>query len=71
MIDGKALLAEVRANLAKLDGCAGPHDFKPIEPREHRLFGKLRCEKCGGQIQRSDYIWYERGLKHGSQNAQV
>lgn len=65
--ESKAILKQVRANLAKLDGCPGPHDlvpherFKPGSPivRNHR------CTLCGGVMDMAYIHWYQQGLKHG------
>jgi len=58
---------EVKANIAKLDSCAGPHDFSQDDPSDLR--SKCTCSKCGGKISRSDCRWYELGLKHARENS--
>lgn len=65
-IDSKAIMAQVKANIARLDGCAGPHDFheRPEVPR--KLFAKRVCSKCGGEISSSDFYWYQKGLAHAA-----
>jgi hypothetical protein len=57
------ILEEVRANLARLNGCAGPHDFQPIDEGQ-RLSRKARCSKCAGEVRTSDWHWYERAMEH-------
>jgi hypothetical protein len=60
------ILKDVRANLAQLNGCAGPHDFVPLEP-EKPLFGrKWRCTLCGGVADSHAYHWYTLGVAHGT-----
>ncbi len=63
-IDTKAILAQVQANRAALEGCAGPHDFsESLQPG--RLGGKWRCTRCGGEVDFHARHWYQAGLKHG------
>lgn len=60
--DIKGILAEVRANHARLEGCA-LHDFQPIEPGK---FGtKYSCPHCGGVVDGINASWYKSGLAHG------
>lgn len=61
---GKEILAQVRANMAKLDGCSGPHDFQPIT--EQKFFCRYRCTKCQGEVDSHAKIWYAKGLKHAA-----
>ena len=75
MIDFKAIQAEVKANMAKLDGCAR-HEFdipidrrtkKPIAPPpgpSKLFFCEWECIHCGGQVGGREKGWYERGIKH-------
>jgi hypothetical protein len=59
------ILADVRSNRAKLDGCVGPHDFS-IEATPGRTFGRrLRCSKCRGDLDAVHVHYYNAGLKHG------
>ena len=58
----KSIWEQVKANAATLDACAGPHDFQRLE---ERLLSKYRCTRCGGTVDGTDKLWYERGLKHG------
>ncbi len=62
--DCDALLAEVRANQAKLAACSGPHSFRPIG-EELKLFAKQRCACGGGGVASDQALWYKRGLAHG------
>lgn len=60
--DIHGILAEVRANLEKLDACP-LHDFHRLEA--DNVLSKLQCSKCGGQVNISEAGWYQRGLEHG------
>lgn len=62
MIDTKAILAEVKANQAKLEGCS-KHNFHRIE---EKLFSKFRCANCGGTVDVQAVRWYSLGQKHGT-----
>lgn len=55
---------DVKANMAKLDSCAGPHHFVEL-PGSTFLDRKYECSKCGGTVRAPDYRWYMRGLSHG------
>lgn len=67
------ILAAVKENRRKLDGCAGPHDFQPVEdtilPSGHRLSSCHRycCTKCQGEVDSIARHWYLRGFEHGRQ----
>lgn len=55
MIDATAILAEVKTNHARLDGCK-VHAF---DPSEHVPGKRLTCLLCGGEMQLvriGDYI---------------
>lgn len=57
-----ALAAEVKANQAKLNGCAG-HDFEPV-PDARLVFGqpdRYRCKHCDGTVDRHAFYWFEQG----------
>jgi hypothetical protein len=60
----KALFEEAKQNAAHLDGCAGPHQFAPVDPAVHFL-QRYRCVICHSVVERTAYIWYTRGLTHG------
>ena len=71
------ILVEVKANQARLEGCAGPHDFsvcldrrskQPVaEPTPQQRFGAYwRCVKCNGSVDGQAKRWYELGLKHAA-----
>lgn len=61
--DGRAALAETRANLAKLEACKD-HNFQPITPG---LFGtRYMCHNCKGEVDGLTAKWYERGRLHGA-----
>lgn len=68
-IDAKAILAEVRENHAKLDGC-NLHDFQGLPERAMQckdglIYRDYRCARCGGKVSASEYRWYMRGIEHG------
>jgi hypothetical protein len=60
-----AIWAAVRANHARLDACAGPHDFSEVTKRTGQVPREYRCSKCGGTIDSVNRNWYLDGLKHG------
>lgn len=72
MFNARAVFEEVKANLARLDGCPGPHRFAPVEradgvtPRGG-LTNEYRCATCQGTVSGHVRHWYERGLAHGRQ----
>jgi hypothetical protein len=55
------ILAEIRANMAKLKGCVGPHEWEP----QTKLFERRRCTKCGGTMESTASRYYDDGLAHG------
>lgn len=57
--DFKKIWEECKANHARLDGCAGPHDFVKVDRRESV------CSKCQGRLNNIEVFWYTQGLKHG------
>jgi hypothetical protein len=63
--EAQRILADVRANLKRLDSCEGPHRFDPIPEDVGKVFGiRYRCTLCGGEVDNHAKHWYERGLKH-------
>lgn len=67
--DMDGIWQEVKANHARLEACAGPHDFSV----PHRTVGTLvrdwACSKCGGHVESTHRSWYETGLKHARQES--
>lgn len=59
-IDSQAIIAEVRANKAKLDGCS-KHFFVRIN---RELLSKYVCFHCKGQVNSIDAYWYNKGMEH-------
>ena len=58
-------------NLARLDGCAGPHDFQLLASRgETGTRIRYRCGRCGGEVNSHAHGWYTRGLLHGLRHAE-
>jgi hypothetical protein len=64
-VESKNILAEVRANLKRLDECEGPHEFELVLDTASEARKKHRCRKCGGTIDSTRRAWYDRGLEHG------
>ncbi len=64
--DSRRIWEEVKANHAKLDGCAA-HEFRPVpkypNKPEHPL-KDFQCLRCGGRIDAIAHGWYQRGLEH-------
>lgn len=59
------IMSEVVENMRKLDSCS-KHNFT-IDLHPDRKIGKRwSCENCGGEVDHSAVIWYEKGLEHGS-----
>lgn len=57
-----ALWAKVKANHAKLNGCAGPHEFVDSQPRVTDPL-KYVCKLCGGGVDHHAWLWYTNGLR--------
>jgi hypothetical protein len=71
-VDHKAIMVDVRANLAKLNACPR-HDFQGIQDTSlgtlgdgSKWFRDYRCTRCGGKVDSHGYHWYQRGVEHGS-----
>ena len=58
---------QVKANAKTLDECGGPHDFQSLDPG--KPLAKYRCTVCGGTVDGTDKLWYERGLKDARKEA--
>jgi len=57
------VLDEAQANLKRLAGCPGPHDF--VDETPEKTFGKrFRCSLCRGEIDGVARYWYMLGRKH-------
>lgn len=63
--EAQAIWEQVKANGARLDGCAGPHEFQDTTP-DKPIGKRYRCSKCTGEVEGSNVRWYEAGLKHGA-----
>ncbi len=57
----KGVLAQVRANQAKLNACAA-HAFEPLDA--DRLLTRYRCTRCEGEVDSHAAHWYARGIAH-------
>jgi hypothetical protein len=64
--DMQGILANVRANLARLDTCA-VHRFEAIEP--DRVMSRYRCTHCKGEVDSHAAHWYARGMAHANGRA--
>ena len=51
-------------NLARLQGCAGPHQFAPYNKRGTFLVRNHQCSLCLGLVSASESLWYRLGLAH-------
>jgi hypothetical protein len=63
MIDTKQIIADVRANLAKLDACPR-HEFRRKGDSGRVMFRSI-CAKCGGELDGIQAKYYEVGIGHG------
>ncbi len=61
----QTIMRAIMANTAKLNGCAGPHDFTVDRTPEKKHFKRWACTKCAGEIEAIELLWYKRGLAHG------
>lgn len=61
--DPRAIFAAVKANLARLDGCALPHDFVNLQPETRPFLKRQVCTKCGGEVECGAGRWYRQGLE--------
>lgn len=75
-VETTAIIAEVRANSARLEQCPC-HDFNLCQDRHTKQFtenptpwqrfgAKWLCAHCGGTVSGQEKLWYERGLAHAS-----
>lgn len=72
--DPRALAAEVKVNLSKLDTCQR-HEFEG-DPGSVMAtlkdgspwFRRYRCTRCGGSVDSHAYHWYQLGLRHAKDN---
>ncbi len=66
-IDFKEIIKEVKANQARLESCAGPHQFVIHTTIPGTPLGKTyRCERCQGTVDHHAHYWYQLGLKHSN-----
>lgn len=58
-----SILAEVKANSAKLNACAY-HVFSEKSGQEGKVFGKRYvCTACGGEVDHHARYWHEKGRR--------
>lgn len=60
------IMEDIRHNRQLLDGCSR-HDFSEEVKQPHRFNSKWKCIKCGGVVDYSEKLWYEKGIAHASQ----
>lgn len=60
------IMEEIRHNRQLLDGCSR-HDFSEEVKQPHRALSKWKCVNCGGIVDYSEKLWYEKGIEHASQ----
>jgi hypothetical protein len=70
-----SILADVQANLAKLNACPR-HDFVGIQETALRqtkdggwVFRDYRCSNCSGKVDSHAEHWYRRGIEHAEGGA--
>lgn len=61
--EGKKLLADIRANNAKLNACS-LHDFSIDATPERQIDKRWRCTRCGGEVFANSKTWYDKGIQH-------
>lgn len=61
----RQILDEVKANIARLEACPGPHDFVPMQTRPAPRV-RMQCTRCGGEVDSVNYAWYMRGRRHAA-----
>lgn len=66
MSEQKKIIEEIRHNRQLLEGCPR-HDFSEEVKQPYRVISKWKCSKCGGIVDYSEKLWYEKGIAHASQ----
>jgi hypothetical protein len=71
------ILAQVRANKIRLDGCRQHYFSVCVDRSKHvpienptdaeRCFADWKCENCGGVVDFTAKYWYNRGRDHERQ----
>lgn len=54
-----------KLNRELLEVCPGVHDFSVELKGSIRSRDKYECSICGGEVDRQEKIWYEKGVEHG------
>lgn len=66
--ESRAIWEAVKANLARLNQCQGPHQWE-IDPNDkHHVSDRMkhkRCKLCGGVVDALHAIYYNNGVEHG------
>lgn len=60
------IMEDIQRNRQTLESCSR-HDFSEEVEQPHRINKKWKCSRCGGIVDYSEKLWYERGLAHASQ----
>lgn len=65
--EAQEMLARAKENVRLLEGCEGPHDFRPVrdEGSTRQMF---RCSKCQGVVNSQAVVWYRKGVAHGKEH---
>jgi len=62
--EGRKRVRRVMENLRRLEGCPGPHRFRPHELLPDDSIKNFRCVICGGVVSADRVLWYYRGIRH-------
>jgi hypothetical protein len=57
--EAQEMLDRAKENVRKLEECATPHDFQPIDGN------RFQCSLCQGVTSSQAAVWYKKGLEHG------
>lgn len=57
---------EAQDNVARLQGCVGPHQFVPYNKRGTFLVRNHQCSLCLGLVSSGDSLWYRLGMLHAA-----
>lgn len=54
-----------KLNKELLEACPGIHDFSIELKGSTQSCDRYECSICGGEVDRREKIWYEKGVEHG------
>lgn len=66
--EAKRLMERVKRNHATLNGCPR-HEFALPDPPDLTV-RKVRCARCGGEVDVIKARWYLLGIEHATQAAE-